>query len=1136
MKLPKTSPATALCVAVMLFVCLGQSVLAQTFTETGFSTEVFATVKKFQTVGFTFAPDGRVFIWEKPGVVRIMKNGVILPQPFIDISTRVNQVGDRGLIGLALDPKFSTNGFVYLLYVYENLGNPADPAPKTARLTRVQTDPANPDSFLINSEVVLMGKIGSGPCGNFPVGSDCMGSDASAHTVGTVKFGIDGKIYVGMGDGGAFDFADPLSFRAQDLNTYNGKIMRINPDGTAPSDNPFFDGNVNSVKSKIYSFGLRSPYRFTHKPGTSEVYVGDVGNTQFEELNRGRGVNFGWPCYEGTTTNPAFQAAFPAQCAAIPASGITQPIHTYARGAGAAIVGGPFYTATNYPVKYRGSMFFADYVQGFIQRLAFDANNNISGVQSFATNVNSPVHIEQGPDGLLYYLSIASGEIRRVKFSGTAPSAAASSTPPSAASPYTVAFSSNGSSDPAGSTLTYQWDFGDATTSTVANPTHTYVTTGVKTFVVKLTVTNTQGLTATASVNVVVGSRPPVATITAPANGITPKAGDTVTFTGTVSDPDESLPATAMKWSVLLHHNTHIHPGVTATGASGSFVIENHAVAGETFFYEIVLTVTDSAGVTDVKRVNVNPVIAPPPVNLPPTVSLIAPANNSTVTVPASITLRANAADADGSISRVEFYQVGRLLNTDTTAPYEYTFTLGLPVTTSFTAKAYDNNGAVTTSTEVQVNGITEPPPPLTIPAPWLAKDVGNVGKVGNDSFSNGSFTLQGSGSDIGGTSDSFNYVSQTLQGDGQIIARVASIENTAAEAKAGVMIRESLAANSRYVMVRYKSNEHTASLHRNNPGEATITGLGDAQILQRWQRIVRRGNQFSTYQSADGTNWLLIETVTVNMPSSVLFGIVVTANNNSVLCKAVIDNVTVTATAVNSPPTVNLTAPANNSTFTAPATITLRANATDLDGSISKVEFYQGGTLINSDVSAPYEYTVSLGSVGTASFTARAYDNSGAVTSSSAVQVNVTKPVNGTGAGLKGEYFKKEDFKELKLTRIDPFIDFDWGKEKPDAALDKDHFSIRWTGFVQPRFSGTQTFYVTTTDTVRLWINGQLIINRTGNDLTENRSSITLNGGQKYAIKLEFVEKDKTASIKLEWSSPNQAREVIPRSQLYTQ
>ena len=944
---------------------------------------------------------------------------------------------DSGLIGLALDPNFASNGFVYLLYTFEDGATPGVGA-KTARLTRVKADTINPDLAQANSEVILMGKIGTPPCSNSPVGSDCMGSDSGAHTVGTVRFGLDGKIYVGMGDGASFSAATELSFRTQDLNYYNGKILRINPDGTAPSDNPFYDGNPNSVRSKVYAYGLRSPFRFTNKPGTSEVYIGDVGAAKFEEINRGRGANFGWPCYEGPNPQFTFQNAFPQRCAQIPASSVTPPLYSYPWNGGSSIVMGPFYTGTKYPTKFRNNLFFADFVQGFIRRAVFDANNNITSVESLATGVDSPVHIEQGPDGNLYYLSIATGELKRIRFSGTAPAATATASRPSPATPYTVAFSSLGSSDPNGSALTYLWDFGDGSTSATANPTHTYSGPGVKTFTVKLTVTNSQGLSDISTINVVVGGRLPVATITAPANNVRIKTGTQLTFTGTASDADETLPASAMKWSVLLHHNEHIHPGVTATGPSGSFVVEDHGSVGETFFYEIVLTVTDSAGLTDTKRVNVIPE---------------SPA----------------------------------------------------------------------------------PPPVTTLPVPWLGKDVGSVGKVGIDSFSNGSFTLQGSGTDIGGTSDSFNYVYQTLQGDGQIVARVASIQNTAVEAKAGVMIRESLAANSRYVMVRYKSNEHTASLRRNNPGEATITGLGDSQILQRWQRIVRRGNQFSTYQSADGTNWLLIETVTVNMPSSVLFGIAVTAANNTVLCKAVIDNVKVNAIVTNLPPTVNLTAPANNSTFTAPATITLRANAADADGSINKVEFYQGGTLINSDVSAPYEYTLILGAVGTVSFTARAFDNNGAVTNSSAVQLNVTS-INGTGTGLKGEYFKKEGFKELKLTRIDPLINFDWGKEKPIEGLDKDHFSVRWTGFVQPRFSGAQTFYVTTTDAVRLWVNGQLIINRSNDGDTENRGAITLNGGQKYAIKLEFEEKDKTASIKLEWSSPNQTREVIPRSQLYTQ
>jgi PA14 domain/Bacterial Ig domain len=261
-----------------------------------------------------------------------------------------------------------------------------------------------------------------------------------------------------------------------------------------------------------------------------------------------------------------------------------------------------------------------------------------------------------------------------------------------------------------------------------------------------------------------------------------------------------------------------------------------------------------------------------------------------------------------------------------------------------------------------------------------------------------------------------------------------------------------------------------------------------------------------------------------------------VTSANNTVLCKAVIDNVNVTTITANRPPTVSLTNPTNNSIVNAPATISLRANAADADGSISKVEFYQGATLINSDQSAPYEYTLTLGSIGTTTFTARAFDNSGTATTSGAIQINVIGVVTGTGTGLRGEYFKTADFNDLKLTRFDPIVDFDWGKESPIAALGKDNFSLRWTGFVQPRFSGTYAFYVSATDTVRLWINGQLIINHTGKDLTENRGNITFIAGQKYTIKLEFVEKDKAASIKMEWSSPNQVREIIPRNQLYPQ
>ncbi len=1012
-------------------------VSAQTFADPGFTVETVANLPRFNSVGLTFATDGRMFVWVKTGQVRIVKSGALLPTPFIDLGTKVNQVGDRGLIGLALDPKFSSNGYVYLLYVYEEGGNPTDTAPKTARLTRVKADPANPDLALAGSEVVLLGQIGIGPCGQYPDGTDCMGSDSSAHTVGTVRFAPDGKLYVGMGDGAAYTFADVLSLRSQNLNTYNGKILRINADGTAPSDNPFYDG-TNSIRSKVFAYGLRSPYRFAIHPVTGEVIIGDVGSTLWEELNRGRGANFGWPCYEGNGPNTPYQNAFPQPCQALPASSVTPPIYTYSRGAGAAIVGGLFYTGTQFPDKYRGNFFFADYVNNFIRRVVFDTGNNVVSVVDFATNIPTPVAVEPGPDGSLYYISIFTGEVRRIRYSGNLPVASATASIPAPSSPNTVAFSSNGSSDPAGSALTYRWEFGDGTTATVPNPVHTYTISGVKTFTVKLSVTNTQGVLASATVEVIVGSRPPVAQILSPGNGVSVSIGDTVTFRGSATDPDETLTASALSWNVLLHHNDHIHPGVTAVGATGSFVVENHGT-GETYFYEIVLTATDSSGLTDTKRINIYPLS-----------------------------------------------------------------------------------------------------PTSTLPAPWVAQEVGNVAIAGSAAYSGGTFTILGSGADITDFSDGFYYAWQPLSGDGEIIARVVNVQTTSTGAKAGVMIRESLAANAAHALMSVSPIEGLSFERRDATGFGTALLSGGYFAAPYWVRLARSGNMVSAYQSGDGFTWKLIGSAATFIPSNALIGLAVTSANNAALCTATFDNVTINKVILNQPPTVSLTSPVNGATFNAPAAITLNATAADSDGSVSKVEFFRGTTLLGTATTSPYSLPLSNAAAGTYQFTARATDNKGAVTTSSPITVTVNNVVIGTGNGLEGSYYKKTYLSEYKFTRTDPTVNFDWGTGVPDASLRKDEFSVRWTGFVQPRFSGTYTFYLTTSDGVQLWVNGQQLVDFVAgqNALGQSQGTIGLQAGQKYEIVLEFYQPNKAskrAAVKLEWSGAQQAREVIPKSQLYT-
>ena len=232
---------------------------ADTFSGSGFATERVATVPPYTLVGMAFAPDGRLFVWQKNGIVRVIKNGQLLPTPFIDLSAKVNTYDDRGFWGLAFDPQFASNGRVYMSYTFENAGNPNSSSARTARLTRVTADPANPDTALPGSEVVILGSVGTPPCSAHPSGADCIGSDGGSHTLGSLHFADDGTLFVGVGDGSD---GDSNALRAQDLDSPNGKILRIRPDGSAPSDNPFYDG-TNSWRSRVWLYGVRNPFGFS---------------------------------------------------------------------------------------------------------------------------------------------------------------------------------------------------------------------------------------------------------------------------------------------------------------------------------------------------------------------------------------------------------------------------------------------------------------------------------------------------------------------------------------------------------------------------------------------------------------------------------------------------------------------------------------------------------------------------------------------------------------------------------------------------------------------------------------------------------------------------------------------------------
>ena len=284
----------------------------------------------------------------------------------------------------------------------------------------------------------------------------------------------------------------------------------------------------------------------------------------------------------------------------------------------------------------------------------------------------------------------------------------------------------------------------------------------------------------------------------------------------------------------------------------------------------------------------------PPPVNSAPTVAIASPASGGSFTAPATITVSALAEDSDGSIAQVEFYAGTALLATDSTSPYGTTWTGVVAGSYTLTARATDNGGAVTTSSPVTITVSEAPPPPL--PVPWESQDIGAVGVAGSASASGGLFTLSGAGADIWGSTDAFRYVYRSLTGDGTLVARVASLTNTDAWTKAGVMIRANLTAGSPHATTIVSSARGLAFQRRLTQGGLSTHTSGPAATAPAWVKITRSGNVFTASSSTNGSSWTVIGSETIVMPSSVYIGLALTSHNDSVLATATFDGVSVAA------------------------------------------------------------------------------------------------------------------------------------------------------------------------------------------------------------------------------------------------
>jgi glucose/arabinose dehydrogenase len=335
-----------------------------------------------------FAPDGRLFVAEQAGRVRIAKtNGTLVT--FLDISSRVDSNGERGLLAVAFDPNFSTNHYVYLHYTQKATST-------TSVHNRVVRVTASGDRAVAGSEKLIF------RLNNL--------SSAASHNGGAIDFGKDGKLYVAVGDNANGD-------NAQSLGNLKGKILRINKDGTIPTGNPFYS-TASGNNRAIWAVGLRNPFKFAVKPGTGTIFINDVGEKTWEEINRGAsGANYGWNLCEGNHDNPNRPGS--VNCSAAP---YTAPVHEYTHGStnttGCSITGGTFYNpaTVRFPSGYVGDYFFADLCSGWIRR--YDPSTDAA--TGFATGLSSVVDLEVSKnEGELYYLSRGTpGSVSKIRYTG----------------------------------------------------------------------------------------------------------------------------------------------------------------------------------------------------------------------------------------------------------------------------------------------------------------------------------------------------------------------------------------------------------------------------------------------------------------------------------------------------------------------------------------------------------------------------------------------------------------------------------------------------------------------------------------------------------------------------------------------
>lgn len=519
----------------------------------------------------TFAPGGDLFIAEQGG--RLKVNIAATGETHQLIKLDVDSAGERGLVGIALSPEFPAEPFIYLYYTV-----PPIPGLTTKSHNRISRFTFDNNTLIPESEHVILNLDNLG--------------DNKNHNGGALEFGKDGKLYIAVGDAGS-------SANAQNLDRYFGKILRLNPDGSVPVDNPF--SSSPQIRRYFWAYGLRNPFTLAKDPRSTMLIANDVGLKDFEEIDdiTEGGNNYGWPLAEGFSADPAF----------------TNPLYAYAHGigdgVGCAITGGTFFSPdhTNYPSAFYNKYFFLDFCQRWINYV--DLKSLPAQRHSFATLMSSQaVCLIAGPDGNLYYLSRSANVVYKISYDlPTAPYITEQPADVSLLEGESLNLFVRASGT---APLSYQWqrngvDLPGATSEVLTIPSVTPSDSAA--FVVR--VSNSAGFveSVAAQVRVTTVYTPPTAEVITPVTGDLFVAGERVFFSGSGHDKQEgSLSSSAFHWFVNYRLPDTV---ITVTGfdavVNGSFVPAVNERISPNGWYEIILVVSDSTLLTDSDTLEVHP-------------------------------------------------------------------------------------------------------------------------------------------------------------------------------------------------------------------------------------------------------------------------------------------------------------------------------------------------------------------------------------------------------------------------------------------------------------------------------------------------------------------------------------------------